>query len=326
MSHAWTSAMLRSLLPDEKSKILLVRGTDHELLAAGAFVKSPRSPFLRFLGNHAVPEPTYILASDREAEGLLIKEVRRLGFPLELTRMPADLFNPDELGSALGRPALRVLRPEGGSPWLPLGGTWAEFEASLPANRRSDLRRAQRKAEGHGALTYRILTPIDDHRGHLLQRYIDLEKNSWKYDAGSAIELDEPALRFFNALTESPLRIVFGFLEIDGVTAAGQIMLDYANSLWVLKTAFHKDFRRCSPGVLLMHEAVKFGFSQGYDAFEFLGFEEPWLQVWTRGVHSYLTVRLYTSSPHGIAALCRDGGRSLLRRINSLPRLRPQTV
>jgi CelD/BcsL family acetyltransferase involved in cellulose biosynthesis len=322
LSHAWIRASLSALDPGDTPLLIALKGRDGALRAGGALVKSPDTSYLRFLSSYALPEPAYVIADDAAAERDLFKALRRIGLPLELRRIPTTHFAPATLGRALGGAALRVLRSEGGSPYLPLAGSWDDFEAALPPNRRSDLRRAYRKAAALGTIEHEISASDSKTAPALLSRYIELERYSWKYDAGTAIEIDPKAHRFFQALTESPARLVFGFVRLNGVTVAAQIMLDFADTLWVLKTAFHNEYRGCSPGVILMNEAVKFGFHNGSQVFEFLGFEEPWLQVWSRGKREYQTLRLYTYSPQGVRELCRDAWLTLSRRFrNTVPAL-----
>ena len=319
LSHQWVQAMLSALMPGDTPFILALRDKQGRLQAGGALVREAGSRYLRFLSNYAVPEPGYIIASNSNAQRQLFKAMRRLGHPLELTRIPFELFDQNELGASLGGGALRLIRPEGGSPWLPLEGTIEGFEQGLSATRRSDLRRARRKAEALGTVSSSLIQATQATAPTFLARYIELERHSWKYEAGSAILLDRKAHRFFSALTASTLPLVFGFLTIDETVVAGQIMIDYADTLWVLKTAFHKDFRSCSPGVLLMHEAVSYGLSKQRYAFEFLGFDEPWLRLWSQGMREYKTLKIYTYSRRGIAELCRDGVALITRRLKPTP-------
>lgn len=319
VSHDWMVAALASLDPNDKPRLVIHRSSRGELIAGACLVEEENARYLRFLGNYPVPEPTYLVARDVEAEQNIIRAIRSLGMPLNLDRVPVELCDLRQLRGAFGPAALRIVRAEGGSPWLPLDGSWAAFESSLSPQRRSDLRRAQKKAVSRGPLTFELIGADEGSADEMLERYITLERDSWKFEAGTAIELDRKAARFFHALTRTQLNLRFGFLRIGELTVAGQIMVDYADTHWVLKTAFHQDFRNCSPGVLLMHEAIKSAFEQGRRAFEFLGFEEPWLSVWTRGVREYRTVRLYTYSSRGASVLCQAMWEGLKRRLRPAP-------
>jgi len=315
LSHAWMKASLQSLVPGDTPRVVTLRSSDGELLGGVCLVETHNSRYLRFLGNYAVPEPTYLVAKDIDAERRIFRAIRSRGLPLYLDRVPVNLCDIPTLGGSLGPAALRIVRPEGGSPWLPLEGSWDQFESSLSAQRRSDLRRAARKASTLGPISFELAEPSTAEAPKMLQRYRELERNSWKYNAGTTIEQDQKADRFFSALTSGPLKLRFGFMQIGDSTVAGQIMADYGNKIWVLKTAFHQDFRSCSPGVLLMHEAIRSAFTLQRGGFEFLGFEEPWLSVWTRGVREYRTIRLYTYSARGASVLCHEMWESLKRRL-----------
>lgn len=307
LSFAWHRAALAALEPDDTPHIVLLPGDSGSIRGIAPLVHRDGARYMTLLANDAVPEPAAAIAADPAALTALLRGVRRLApAAVRLNRVPDEVLSADRFGAALSNGFLTITHAEGGSPWLPISGTWTDFERSLASQRRSDLRRARRKAEECGAIKFQILRTGDAAAQEELRRFTDLERLSWKRGAGTTIIHDSRAHRFFSALCSEFDSLVFGFMDIGGHTAAGLIALEYRGTLWVLKTAYDDRFRNCSPGILLMHEIIRHAFDSGYNAFEFLGFEEPWMRLWTKESRSYYSAMLYTYSPRGVTALCGE--------------------
>lgn len=322
LTHEWTSAAIAALEPEDLPFILVTRDRTGKLTGAAPFVRRNGATHLTLLGNDAVPEPAGCLFNDVATLKLLLGRARRLGFPLKLNRVPVELLSPNDLRERAGGGLLLKTSSEGGSPRLPLSGSFADFESALSAQRRSDLRRAQRRAASLGQVEYEISTLAGESARAALERFFDLERRSWKARARTTIAHDRRATRFFYALTEHLPQLTVGWISIGGRTAAGTLALEYGDAVWILKTAYDEELRTCSPGVLLMHTLVQRAFDAGLSSFEFLGYEERWLELWTRGVRNYYTAHLYTYSPRGAAALWDDCFSALRRRLrggNSVP-------
>jgi CelD/BcsL family acetyltransferase involved in cellulose biosynthesis len=117
-----------------------------------------------------------------------------------------------------------------------------------------------------------------------------------------------------SAAAAGSLRV--SFLTIDGTAVAFLMGVEYARRTWVLKIGFDEAFAHCSPGILLMHEAIRRAFGSRLDAFEFLGTDEPWLHLWTDEVHRFVGVHLYPFSISGLLTLGSDSSSYLLHRLH----------
>jgi len=96
------------------------------------------------------------------------------------------------------------------------------------------------------------------------------------------------------------------FLKVDEQTVAVQFTVAHANRLWIYKVGHDEAWSWCSPGVLLMHQVVKFCFEKGMTGCEFLGSDEPWLHIWANESHTVVTYRIYSKSAKGIFDLLCD--------------------
>ncbi len=123
-----------------------------------------------------------------------------------------------------------------------------------------------------------------------MERFIAIEGESWKARLGTALKTDGPLRAFFllygrAAAERGTLRLAF--MRIGGVPVAGQFAVEYAHRYWLLKIGYDERFAHCSPGVLLMYAALERAFDAGLEAFEFLGSNESWIQIWNHGLHKY---------------------------------------
>jgi len=306
ITHEWHAAALQALLPEDTPYIVMVLGPFGELRGVAPLVRLNKSNNLGFLSSIAIPEPAGMLADSPASLQSLLAGVRDLGFPLELERIPIELWNPEVMQDALGVMSLKSIREEGGSPWVALGTSWEEFEQGITSKRRGDLNRAYRQANRSGGIAVEFLRAGEHEPSELLRRFIQVESMSWKSSEASTIRDKEHIHAFFDHLVNHYPGIVFGFLSIGGKLAAGQISVIHSQSLWVLKIAFDEAFRKCSPGILLMHEMLRYAHTERIQSFEFLGYEENWIKIWTKMSRRYYTLSLYPYSQRGLTRLGKD--------------------
>jgi hypothetical protein len=61
-----------------------------------------------------------------------------------------------------------------------------------------------------------------------------------------------------------------------------------------------------------MNEVVKFGFIRGLKSCEFLGSNEPWLNIWANSIDMRLTCWIYPDSWMGKVGRVRDMSKEIL--------------
>jgi CelD/BcsL family acetyltransferase involved in cellulose biosynthesis len=190
-----------------------------------------------------------------------------------------------------------------------LDESWVDPEQHLNAGRRSDLRRARRKAEQLGPLTTEIRTPQLHELAGLLDVAFEVEARSWKGDAGTALAKDPHRAVFYRqyaeaACTEGTLRICL--LRIGDRVAAMQIALETGGRFWLLKVGYDAEYSACSPGQLLLRDSIRYAAEAGLESYEFLGRSESWTRVWTATERPCLALRVYPLGVRGLAALAAD--------------------
>lgn len=316
--HAWFATAASTFAAGEPIEAYAAAADDGSR-AVAAFVVARRARVRRCLqpGAEWLGEPFDLPHTGEAALRLLVDRLGRSRRALRLERLYAD--SPawrllQELARKRGR--LEAVR-DGQVPVLMLDPTRQEPEHRLNAGRRSDLRRARRRAEQIGAVETSIVAPTAAEVDEALQAAFAVEGSGWKTQQGSSVLTNDRYAAFFtaycrHAAREGTLRIAL--LRIGGRVAASQVAIERGRAFWLLKIGYDPEFAACSPGMLLMYETIAYAASRSLDRFEMLGEMEPWIAVWNPVVRDTLTVTYYPNSVAGLAARAMDW---------LAPRLRP---
>ncbi len=267
----------------------------------------------RLAGVRELSEPGDIAsASDADAAGLA-QVLRHLGRPLALDRVSADSSFLPALRAAMRGRGWVVVRPAMPCPVITLDDSWRDPEAKFNSGRRSDFRRAMRKASGFGAVQMETLSPDLSTFDALFDEAVAVEHRSWKQEAGTSILACQRREAFFRRFLRSAAadgRARISFLRIDGVAVAMQLALLWKGRYWLFKIGHDAAFDKCSPGTLLMLHCLRDAAESGLQSFELLGVAEPWIaRFWTREQRDCVHVRTYPANLRGGVALAQDAFR-----------------
>ncbi len=305
----WAVACARCKPEQPVEAILVSRGDEPAALAALAvrrFYGVRRKAMLGVDDHH---EPMDLLFADEAAANRLAQAIADLRWPLQFGRMPANSASVEALRRAFRGRGLVVVRPQATFPYIPLSDAWQEPESQLSSRRRSDFRRARRKADKAGQITAEILCPELDQLDGLLDEAFAVEAKSWKGRAGTALACNPEEAHFCRTYAEAACQqgiLRIAFLRIDGQAIAMQIAMQQGGGYWLLKIGYDADFAHCSPGLLLLRESIAYAAREGLKTFEFLGQTEPWIEVWTSHKRECVSLRAYPYSLRGAAALAAD--------------------
>ncbi len=317
--HAFTAALADTLLAGADIRIAFTRGAGG--LAALLPLCRNSGPLARWrlVGADELFEPADALCRSSAAARPLAELLARLPGPLDLDRIPAASPLIPALKAAMKSRGLVSIRPATPSPTIALDQSWHEPESRFNAGRRSDFRRAARRAREQGEVAFEMLSPGPAAFDALFDEAIAVELRSWKREAGTAIAVDPAKERFFRAWfrAASEAGIVrIAFLRIGGRVVAMQMALEHLGRYWLFKIGFDEDYARCSPGTLLMLHTIGWSARRGLSAFELLGDVEPWIALfWTQQRHDCVRLRTYPFNAGGAAAFAADGAVWLRRRL-----------
>ena len=306
----WAAACLDANPAAGRLRVFAVRRGDRLVAIAPMVAKSVRGVTRTvMLGVDSQHEPMDLLAADPEALEALARSLARDSRPSVFGRLPADSASVAALRTAFRGHALIVARPRAPFPHIALDESWIEPESHLSPRRRSDLRRAGRRAEQLGEVRADLLAPEPRDVDSLLDEAFRVEASSWKGASGTAIAFDPPKEAFIRSFARraserGSLRL--SFLRIDGRAVAMQIAVVQGGGYWLLKIGYDEEFARCSPGILLLRESIASAARLGLSSFEFLGASESWIAPWTERERGTVCISAYPLGLRGAAALVVD--------------------
>jgi CelD/BcsL family acetyltransferase involved in cellulose biosynthesis len=284
-----------------------------QILAAVAAIEIQRRhgvPWRTLIGVDRFHEPMDLLARSAQALQGLASALAKSGLPLVLDRVPETSPSLPALRRAFAGKALIRQRGEGSAPYLLLDdATWTDPEQRLSSRRRSDLRRARRRAEQLGKVTTEILLPRPEQVDPLLDVAFEIEQASWKGDTQTALACDPQRAEFFRRFAKAAAqagRLRICFLRIDDRPVAMQIATVHGGGFWLLKIGYDNEFSRCSPGMLLLSDTIAYAAREGLTSYQFLGQADTWINIWTELAHQTCSIRIYPISIYGMLALAAD--------------------
>jgi len=271
-------------------------------------------------GTSILHEPSGVIFRDKLSLEQLIQGILDLNSPVIMSRIPCTLEIREIVKRLSPRKFLIMEKNTQGSQFLSLEASVQAFESSLSSRRRSDLRRAWKKAQSKGKATVNIIKPAPETIQDTLSQAFEVENAGWKGKNSSSILARPDLEEFFRCyLTEESHRnkLVVGFLQIDDQIVAMQIAVEHGGSLWLLKIGHCENYHNISPGILLTHEMIKFAIESGLRKFEFLGSSEPWINLWNPETHQYKLCALYPWNISGIIHFTYNSFMRLANRIGN---------
>src|SRR5690349_10876317 len=213
---------------------LLHRAGDDPVLP---LVRHRRHPWrLELLGVRELHEPMDALG-DGDAIEAQLAALAASGESLDLGRVPADSVLVRAVKQAYSGRGAVLVRPAAPAPTLPIDDSWVRPDEHMSTRRRADLRRARRRAEQRGDMTYEV---VDGHGGlaDRFDEFMATEAAGWKGRAGTALGCQPSMAAFYRTYAHAAARageLRLSFLRIDGRAVAVQLAVQRAGALWLLK-------------------------------------------------------------------------------------------
>lgn len=169
------------------------------------------------------------------------------------------------------------------SPYLPIRGSWEDYQAGLDTKLLRDLRRRRRRLEEQGEVTIEVHDGREGLRD-LLDEGFAIESSGWKAEGGTSILSSSRTHAFYSevagwAAGRGFMRL--SFLRLDGRPLAFQYGIEDAGAYYFLKGGYDPASRQFAPQKLLVQALLARAFSSGLESFEFLGEDEAWKLEWT---------------------------------------------
>lgn len=269
-TFASTRAFLLHKCPTGTQWTCLLAFNEAELVGALTLIHGPRLGFGRFsvqlfktpfdffhtaCGTLLIkPGHERVLAEMIQALGKeqrCLPIVRLLTLPNESTAIAALGTIAKQLGI--------VERPVGGENYIPIRGTFSDYQQRIQTKFQRELRRRERRLGEQGAVRYRFETDARSNQ-ESLQRFMEIENSGWKGQDGTSILARPGDAAFFAEVTQAFAEagvMRWGFLEAGNETIAGQLVVLVNRSLSVWKVGYREDFAAYAPSNLLLYRFLE---------------------------------------------------------------------
>jgi HAD superfamily hydrolase (TIGR01484 family) len=322
LRYEWFRASADAFCPPDKLFVIVGR-SGNEITAIAPLVVNSKFHLkrLELLGTEVLGEPSGFLYKDRESLIELTHSILSLRQPLLLKGVSSDLSPNEHPVNGHGF-HMRYSRADSYfTPWISIETNWDTYYSTISPERRSSFRRAEKRAKAFGGIAYEIVAPTPGNLDELLHEVFRVEMSGWKSRVGTSLENFHSLGNFFRIYARSAaalgtLRIAF--LRCGGMAIAAQLLVEFADRLWVFKIGFDEAYARCSPGILLMNEVVHYAFEKRLTAIEMLGTNQAWLDIWPNKLHEYHNYRIYPLAPAAVVSHGLEIGESTLRTIHTV--------
>ena len=167
------------------------------------------------------------------------------------------------------------------APYVKIMSTWPEFLRSKNSQFRENLKKWERRTEKYGKCEVKRLTKDEIDEG-LIDKLWEIEKASWKFQAGTALLRDTARRRFYQHVVEefaTSNRVQVSLLLVDLCPVSFQISFFFRNKVFMYSCAY--DMRYPHTGSYLIAKVIQNSFDRGFSECDFMQGAESYKNVWT---------------------------------------------
>jgi CelD/BcsL family acetyltransferase involved in cellulose biosynthesis len=215
------------------------------------------------------------------------------------------------LSGVLGDAHPRRIRFEQPAFYLPLPSTFQEYLATRSGKFRNYLKRAAKKLESAGVVTFTRLRHIGDFQAQY-EELLAIERSSWKHGHGTAISAIAHQSAFYRDLARAALergRLHLTFLRVDDRPVAYNLGLISNGCYSYLKTSYLESMRSLGVATVGRARLIEQLIVEGANGFDFPGEPYEWEQQWTKDMRWHRSLLVFNSTPK--AGLVRVAVRAL---------------
>ena len=160
--------------------------------------------------------------------------------------------------------------------YISLEGSWEDYLKGLHRNARHNWTNRKRRLSSNGGFVIeRISDP--DRIKEALSRFVAIEQESWKTNAGIGVGKDERTLSFYQDLLvrmAAKGKAFIYFLKSGGETIAGKICCIQQDVVYSLHTTYLPAYAAYSPGILVQADLIQKLFGGPYGELDLLAMRE----------------------------------------------------
>ena len=189
------------------------------------------------------------------------------------------------------------------SPYVAISGSWNDYLQKRDKKVRRNFDYFEKKLKKEGKVEILKISAGDDLKSHVMDAF-EIEKRSWKGDAGTAIADSENEKGFYTELAQKMSEkgmFSLYFLAFNGEKIAFDYCLEYNDHFYVLKTGYNPEYGKYSPGRVLMINLLRDIHRTGqFSYYDFLGAAEKWKYEWTDSAQRICRITLFNKKPASI--------------------------
>jgi CelD/BcsL family acetyltransferase involved in cellulose biosynthesis len=314
VSFEWSRALVRSRAGDRRCFIVVLRRAG-QVVGLIPMMKERERLFGRAVTVLQPMEDKYATHSDlllEQDDGELVGAwLDALADPaagkwdvLQVSRLLEERRLSDVLRSELvRRRASHRFRLEPPSFILPLPDSYKAYLAGRSGKLRNYLKRAEKKLAAEGAVTFTRVQPGDP-LDHAYDELLDIERESWKHDRGTAISVAPKQAGFYRDLVEAAGQagtLHLTFLRLDGVAIAHNLGLVSDGQYFYSKTSYRHAYRPHGAASIGRARLIEMLIAEGCTALDFPGEPYEWEQQWTDTVRWHQSMLLFNTTLIGRA-------------------------
>lgn len=175
------------------------------------------------------------------------------------------------------------------SPWFPLADSSDAFWKACSRNTREQIRKSRSKLQARGTYACRMLTTVQD-ADALLEAVLEIERESWKETAGTAVTRKPQQINFYRHLFPRAMReglLIGAVLYLDGQPIAHHFGLLRQQVFSCLKHSQKLSFDDARPSYLLNRYLIDALIERGVRRFDYMGQVEWHKMRWSAATSTY---------------------------------------
>jgi hypothetical protein len=192
-----------------------------------------------------------------------------------------------------------------------------DWVTGLKSKFKSNLRNREKRLARLGEVRFEIVREVEK-VADLLPVFYRLESAGWKWEDQSSI-VQKPYIKAFydEFASNSGGTVHIAVLWLDERPIAAQLLRVLNGWLYVLKIGHDPEFRKYSPGQLIMRRTIDEAIRMGIGNLDFLGHAEPWKTDWNPIANANVRISLFAPTWRGRLAFWVSHG--IRERVKNVP-------
>jgi CelD/BcsL family acetyltransferase involved in cellulose biosynthesis len=330
LSWSWSSAIMRNHLAGNADWFTMVLRRDRRPAAIVPMqVTRHRALGIELVMLQPIQERNnthtdLLMGADPELIRAWLDELSRLPLRWDILNLSRVLEGSPLLGALQKALAQRGqphrARLEQPSYYLPLPSSFDEYLASRSGKFRNYLKRAEKKLEAAGEVSFELVDSRAD-VGARFEEMLTIERGSWKHAHGTAISAVAHQSGFYRDLCAGAREagmLHLSFLRLDGVALAYNLGVVVGGRYYYLKTSYLESWREHGVATIGRARLIRHLIESGCREFDFPAEPYEWEKQWADEVRWHRSLLVFRKGLRGrllsLATALHDARRGARRR------------